>query len=73
MGLANAVFSKNLKLLAEIMPTSWNRVSYYRTAQWKKAKYLAYFINPLPSNFNKKTGDYIINVNKFISFIEDHL
>ncbi|MFM5681007.1 DUF563 domain-containing protein [Aeromonas veronii] len=64
MGIANCAFSKNLKLLVEIMPTTWNRVSYYRLAQLRDAKYACYWISPI-------NGQLVINKLKFMSFIEN--
>lgn len=73
MGMANSIFSEKLKLIVEIMPTSWNRVSYFRTAQWQGARYLAYFVSPLGGKQNEATGDYLINISKFINFISKHM
>ncbi|MCS4534531.1 glycosyltransferase family 61 protein [Neisseria montereyensis] len=73
MGIANAVFSKDLTLLIEIMNTDYNRVSYFRTAQLRNAQYGAYYIKPLKSDFNPKNnrfGDVLINRSKFLMFLD---
>ncbi len=66
MGIANCAFSKNLKLLVEIMPTSWNRVSYYRLAQLRDVKYACYWITP-------QNNELTINKDKFITFLRNIL
>lgn len=46
MGLANAIFGSELKTLVEIMPSSWLRISYIRTAQLRRAGYGVLVVNP---------------------------
>ncbi len=64
MGIANAVFSKNLKILIEIMPTDWNRVSYYRTTQLMNCKYGCYWIE------KNEDKELTIDVDRFVMFVE---
>lgn len=75
MGMANSIFSDNLKLLVEIMHTDYNRVSYFRTAQLRNAHYGAYYVNPIPLNasMNARFGDSIILKQPFFKFLDDLL
>lgn len=73
MGIANSVFSNNLKLLLEIMNTDYNRVSYFRTAQLKNSIYAAYYVSPLNLAFcpkDNKFGNVLIDREKFIHYLD---
>lgn len=67
MGINNVVFSKKIKYLIEIMPTTWNRVSYFRTTQLRDSNYACYWIKPNENNM------LCINKEKFITFLEQTL
>lgn len=67
MGIANSAFSNNLEHLIEIMPVSWNRVSYYRTAQLKNCHYACYWVK------ENEIGKIVVNKNKFTSFLENEI
>ncbi|OOF51660.1 hypothetical protein BKK53_07165 [Rodentibacter trehalosifermentans] len=76
MGIANAIFTENLKLLVEIMQTDWNRVSYFRTAQLKHAHYGAYYVEPLSDSYHSHktiSRDILIDLNKFFLFLDNLL
>jgi capsular polysaccharide biosynthesis protein len=67
MGIANSAFSNNLQHLIEIMPVTWNRVSYYRTAQLKDCHYSCYWVK------ENECGKLLINHTKFTSFLEEEI
>ncbi|MGY6073935.1 glycosyltransferase family 61 protein [Actinobacillus pleuropneumoniae] len=75
MGIANSVFSKNLKAILEIMNTDYHRISYFRTAQLKGCLYAAYYVNPLPldASYNNNYGDIVIHKTKFLNFLDSIL
>ncbi|WP_238121772.1 MULTISPECIES: glycosyltransferase family 61 protein [unclassified Xanthobacter] len=62
-GLANAIFAAPMQCLVEIMPTTWMRPSYLRTAQMYGAAYGAYLVNP------RKDGHCEVDVDAFLDFI----
>lgn len=76
MGIANCVFSKNLKLLCEIIQTNYNRVSYFRTAQWLNCQYAGYYVTPIDLNYcldSDSYGDVLIDKNQFFNFLDERL
>lgn len=62
-GLANAIFAQPMRCLVEIMPTSWMRPSYLRTAQMYGAAYGTFLVNP------REDGDCEVDVEAFFDFI----
>ncbi|WP_299494717.1 glycosyltransferase family 61 protein [uncultured Shewanella sp.] len=67
MGIANTIFSNKLTLLLELMPTDWNRVSYFRNAQLQNASYGCYWMNPITQpNSRKQKREYLIDCENVI-------
>lgn len=76
MGIANCVFSKNLKLLCEIIQINCNKISYFRTAQWLNCQYAGYYVTPIDLNYCLDTdsyGDVLIDKNQFFNFLDERL
>lgn len=76
MGIANAAFSGELKLLIEIMSTTYNRVSYFRTAQLLSCNYSAYYVEPQNKKYafpNDPSGDILLDPNLFFKYLDDQL
>lgn len=64
MGITNFSFAERPDLLLEIMPTDWNRVSYFRTAQLKGSAYGCYFIPP-------SQDGYQVDAKKIVKFYKN--
>lgn len=73
MGLASTIASEKGKLLVEIMSTSLNKVSYFRTAQYCRVAYGCYYVEALPLKYtcsNAFFGDILIDAKKFFAFLD---
>jgi hypothetical protein len=73
MGIANAAFAKKNCTIVEIMNTNYNRVSYFRTAQYQDGVHGIYYAKPLDIIYaqnNDIIGDIILDRKDFLEFID---
>lgn len=76
MGIANAAFSQNLKLIFEIMSTTYNRISYFRTAQLLNCDYATYYVEPEDRKYALPTdpsGDILVDPAVFFKFLDSQI
>lgn len=73
MGVANCIVSQNPNSLIEIMSTTLNKVSYFRSAQLSDMSYGCYYTVPLDLRFSLPSdpfGDVVLDKVKLMGFID---
>lgn|GEM_PF-2228063 len=73
MGIANGIYAQPGCKIVEIMHTNYNRVSYFRTAQYLSGEYGAYYVRPIELKYSHKSdkfGDVLVDKTDLIEFID---